>query len=566
MEAFQDLLKELRRQANLTQAELGGRAGVSPQTIASYEEGRRRPSRRTAQEIAAAAGANDTERARLLAAAGHEPAPDSPVSEIKRRRIPFPTIHEELASYTWPSMVMSEDFEILAWNAAANDVAEIDLGRDLARPGARQQLRMAAMPHFRQRMRNWDDVIGVMIALYKFETMEVTAGGSQNPYFGALVASLAGEYPEFFPHLIELWMRTAPWPQHTRVTFPVTWLVSDGTLLHFDGTLTSWSDYDGSGAQDWFPGDATTIEWLEQRRSARAGAPALLPDGTPGARGGLDRPWNELLRAARERVGMTRGQLAARTQGVSESAIYSYERGRRNPAREALLELSRAMEMDSVTTNQILAGAGHDPEPSDWSRFVTGQPTRVNRQRWQRRGESRTWAQMHAAIEEHNWPCLIVSGSCEVMCGNTAVETLTGIDFNALPDGGVERNLLAFLTQHSLRERILDWAAVARQLLPGTLSPFVNGAGQGPNAEYFHRVIRTVRQRDPAVLHELLRLWDEIEDQDPRARFLVPIRWLTDEGEQLLFNVLISPWNVIDPAWAVDWHPADAATWRWFGR
>jgi len=569
---FPALLRHLRQRAAWTQATLAAQAGISAETIYSFEGGRRHPMRPTVFRLAEALGLDTVEVGKLLTAAGFELDGDPVMTSLAARRDTWQGMHAELLTYPWPMMVMNDNYEIMDWNAAANDVAELDLGRDLAKPGARQLLRMALLPHFQARLINWNEVLGVLIRMYRFDTMELANADESTQYFATLANDIARDHPRRFPALLDLWSNARPWPHYNRITFPVEWRAGDGTPLRFDATVTPWGVFDSAGALDWFPADATTCRWLDDRRRAREAVPATLPadesaeqgSASPLARG--EATWNQLLRTARESAGLDRRALVSLAKGISESALYSYEAGRRRPSRAALMKIVRALEMDSVTMNIIFAGLGHDPEPSDWARFITGRTPRANRVKYQHQGESRNWAEMQAEIEKHAWPCLIVSGRCEVMCANDAAEQLAGVSFRSLPAAGVERNLLTLVTSQPFRERITNWTSVATELLPGTLAQHVNGSSEGPNASYFRHVVENVRQTDPAVLADLVRLWRSGTTSPARVRILVPVHWRTEEQIELNFNVLISPWNAVDPAWAVDWHPADAATWEWLGR
>lgn len=569
MERFADLLRTFRQRAGLTQRGLAHASHCSEETIASYESGRRRPQRGVVLDLAHGLGLDRDDTNRLLASRGMTLESPSMAAAIARRRTSWPTVQAEVAEYTWPCMVMNEYFEILGWNAAANDVAELDLGRDLT-PEGRHQLRMACMDHFRRRMTNWDEVISVMIGLYRFEAFEIAAPGESEPYFNALIAALSRDHPALMPHLFALWSAAEPWPHYNRITWKVEWHPADGTRLQFDATLSGWNYFDASGVQDWFPADAATWRWLEDRRRARLASstedaqPEFETDRT-GLVTLANAPWNELLRYARERCRMSRRDLAAATATVSESAIYSYEAGRRKPSRETLIEILDGLLADTATANMVLAAAGYEGELGDWARLVGGEPLRrQSGQRHRRKGESRSFEEMQREIERHHWPCHIISGSCEVVCGNSAAATLTGIDFPRLPSGGIERSLLYFITDHQFRDHVPGWREVAANVLPGTLTPYFGPAHDQPGGHYFRQVAEAIRRRDPEVLRDLLAMWRGTTDRKLRTRITFPLRWVTDDGVELEFAMLLAPWNEVDPGWALDWHPANAATWEWF--
>lgn len=49
-------------------------------------------------------------------------------------------------------------------------------------------------------------------------------------------------------------------------------------------------------------------------------------------------------------------------------------------------------------------------------------------------------------------------------------------------------------------------------------------------------------------------------------RVAVPLVWQHDDGTILAFACIVSLWSAYDTLWAIDLHPADAATWAWLNR
>jgi len=552
-----ETLRAERKARGLSQASLAAAAGLAEESVTSYEAGRRRPSRRALLRLGEALNLPRERLNGLLAEAGFDPEPAGVLEELKGLRVPLEELRAELATYSWPCLVMNDFFEIVAWNEAANTFAELDFGRDLPAKPQRQLLRMAATPHFRARLVNWDEVISVMLSMYRFERVDVEHPDTAALYFRALVEELSQADPGLFGYVVGLWQSAKPWPDGSRICFPVSWRTGDGVPLAINCISGPWSDFDAEFAFDWHPADAATWTWLESNSHVRQTADYPGPAAEPhtGA------AWNDLLRATREGVRMSRRQVAQSVGTISKDTVYSYERGTRRPTRASLLTLTRAMQLDGATTNLILAAAGMDPEPSDWSLFLSGQPERTTTGRYTSHGIRRTWAQMQAEIANHDWPCLIVNDRCEVMCANDAASRITGIDFLATPPGAA-RNLVVYVTGGTFRRSVVNWSEVATAVLPGSLEPYFRGRGTGEKAPYFHSVIDEVRRHNEASLRELLDLWQATPRRRLTARITFPMTW-DEGGTTLRFNCVIAPWNAYDPAWAIDWHPADAVTWEW---
>lgn len=556
MSALSDRLREIRHARGLTQAELARRSGVSVDSIESYETGRRHPPRDTVIDLATALGLDLESGNVLLASAGHEPELAGPIVAIQRRRLAWETIQREAQEYTWPCLAMTEHFEIMGWNGAANDVAELDLGRDLAKPGTRQLMRMAASPWFYPRLHNWDEVISVMIGMWKYQQFDVDDPSAGTTYFNNLVQDLMTDYPQVFPRFVGLWATAQP-IGNVRLSYPVEWRLGDGRMLRFDATMGAWSQFDFVAAMDWFPADAATWRFLEERRKARGNAPA---EGQPDEPMLAQAKWNDLLRLGRERFGFTRRELAGLT-GISDDTLYSYESGRRRPSRETLISLFHTMQLESLTANQILADNGYDLEPSDWSRFLIGETPRANKLHNTTK-EPVGWDDIQEHIGRHAWPCFVVSGRCEVRCANAPATQLTGIDFAAMAPEAPERNLLHLVADPAFRRHVPAWHEAAAHILPGSLAPYISGDANDAESSYFRHVIESIRRRDPGVVRELVDLWRGAERPPLRARHVFPLTWRTDDGADLDFHVVVSPWHDIVPAWAMDWHPANAATWE----
>jgi transcriptional regulator with XRE-family HTH domain len=343
--------------------------------------------------------------------------------------------------------------------------------------------------------------------------------------------------------------------------FPVEWRVGDGTLLLFDCGFTAWSDFDAAWAFDWHPADATTWDWIDTHTPARPPGPAQEP--SPG------RPttWRAMLRAAREARGLSRNALAARA-GLHGETAYAYEAGRRAPNRHTLLTLCRALEMDWATANSLLSAAGFEPEPSPWSLFAAGSEA-LGQYESSRHVFHFSEADIARTIDEYAWPCLVVNGRCEVVCANQASEHFLGLNINGLALG-LQRNLVALVTDGRFRARVVSWAQTVTSILPGELEPLIRGSAPTKEAEYFRQVVEFVRQRDAesgdgnAALGDLFDAWRTRPNRQLAVRVHFPLDW-RGHDEVLRFNAIIAPWNTFDPYWSIALHPADAVTWRHLG-
>jgi transcriptional regulator with XRE-family HTH domain len=68
---FGKLLRQLRLERGISQAELGSRTGLGHSIVSRFESGERQPRRRTVEAIAEALGLEPTQRMALFRAAGY---------------------------------------------------------------------------------------------------------------------------------------------------------------------------------------------------------------------------------------------------------------------------------------------------------------------------------------------------------------------------------------------------------------------------------------------------------------------------------------------------------------
>lgn len=270
MPSWNELLRQAREAAGLSRRELAeltaaSRHPVSEETVYSYEAGRRTPTLHTLLTLTRAMKLDGAATNAVLEDAGFDPEPSPWMTRGGVRHRPLDELQAELATYRWPCLALNERFEIIGWNPLANRVAELDFGQDLPEQHQRNLLRIAAMPHFRERVRNWDAVVAVMVGMYKGHHMGSEELGEGSPYFQAIVNDVVKLAPGLMPRLLNLWQSTPPRPPSARITWPVQWRASDGTELAFNCIITAWDDFDAVAANDWHPADARTWAWLTRQ-------------------------------------------------------------------------------------------------------------------------------------------------------------------------------------------------------------------------------------------------------------------------------------------------------------
>lgn len=563
MATWSELLRTARRQRGVRQRDLAMRASTSLRTVNGYERGAVQPSRDTLLKLTTALGMDRVTTNAVLTDAGFDPVPTGQLARFERRSLPFAAMQQEIDRYPWPCLVMSDDMTILFWNAPATWVAELDFATALPAPPDRTLMRVAASRHFRARVRNWDEVVSVMIAMLKADFEDPDRYAEVMPSFAKLVQDLSTqpEYHDAFPLLMQHWQRVAPREDVCRTSFRADWQLADGTLLAFNCLVSSWDDFDAAGAFDWFPADRATATWL-QEQARQTGADVSRTPPPPDVAAANDEPiaaWNELLRSAREKTDLTQAQLATAI-GVSEHAVFSYEKGRRRPSRAALVRLTRALHSDGATTNLLLTSVGHAPVASEIARTVAGLESRDPRfrpERWQALAE-RTAALLPDAIAAHPWPCVVFDERGRLRAANDAARRPFG--------PALDRDtVLELLLSETLRSHIANYNEVLRTLAPNDLRSVMTGSGNGPDGAPLRTVLDDLATRDPEGSARLRAVWAESPAPGMSTRAVVPVRWQNEDGTLLSFHGVLSLWSDVLWYWALDLHPVDAGTWGWFG-
>lgn len=584
MAAWHDVFRSARERSGLSQEALAQRAGLSEETISSWERGKRRPSQRSLARALDAVAPSGAVRDEILRLAGFEADPPPRLRRLQDLRVGPTYLNREIAAYPWPCLVLNEHHEIVAWNAPATRVAEMDFAARLPQRWQRNLMRITTMPHFRDRVVNWEEIAAKLISVLKNDQVSINVSEEDKQYYATVMTDIARDHPDVLSDLFRLWNTVEPQQEGGRLFYNPVWRVEDGSVLRFNTVTSGWDDFDATWASDWQPADAGTWRWLTGSGAGLvpaqhpdetskdvglltddAGAPAMAGDAMA-ASSSLGR----MLRTARRDARMTQRELAE-VSGLAEATISAYERGARRPTREHLLAFAYAAQLDTATTNVALRDLGYDPEPSDWALFVTGMDRRnpYDRHRhWQAPDEWRdalVWspAQIEQEVGQHRWPCFVTNQQCEIVVSNRAAQQVLNLRLNRDLPRPEDRHVLRFVLGRYFRDHVANWDDVADALLPGALSqPFRDD--RTPAAAALRRVMRELRSADPELIGRLTELWRRARPTMLTNRLVIPIQWKHDDSSSLAFNCIASPWGLTG-GWALDWHPADAATWDRLG-
>ena len=259
--------------------------------------------------------------------------------------------------------------------------------------------------------------------------------------------------------------------------------------------------------------------------------------------------WRSRLRATRERLGVSRAELARRS-GVPADTLRRWEDGTRNPRHASLRAVLDALDCPSAEANAILTEVGFPPArtlfPGD--RFPN---------------YYYTVDELQDAVEQVPWPEFVINDNVEVVAANAAVQALWCIDFAHEQSWrtSAQMNALSFASDHHFADRIVNWEEVV-----ATLVSTFKGRPRDPRTidepdPYFEAVLAEFAGGDPVFLQRLLKVWESTPPAEPKVRRTYRIVWNDPEFGDMRFLGLATTASEPDGLSFNDWHPLDAASW-----
>jgi transcriptional regulator with XRE-family HTH domain len=259
--------------------------------------------------------------------------------------------------------------------------------------------------------------------------------------------------------------------------------------------------------------------------------------------------WSQILKAARERLGLSRAELALRAS-LSTETVRAYETGRRRATIQSLPLILDALKLERRERNQALVSAGFAPDGA-----LLG-PARAP-------GYNFTLEEAALEVEQYSWPSVVLNDVMEVVVANRVTQRLWGIDLDREFSDPLDRNLLSVASDPRFAPKVLNWdeaVAHAVSVLKGHhLGPETRPEGSSP---YFATVMKRFMAGDPTYVRRFLKVWEDTPPRDPKIRWSYPIVWDEPDVGVLRFHVLVSSCNEPEGLAFNDWIPLDAETWR----
>jgi len=275
MDDWFQLLAQARSRLKITQADLAARSHVSYSSVKAYEEGKRHPSRPYLTALLDALKLDRVERNLILAAAGY--ASDGMSFRPTNADLTF-TVDEaarEIERYQWPAFVVDEMMGVPCANRMAQRLWGVDLEREFLDPTERNLLSVASNPRFAQRCVNLDEILAILVAVWKGHHRGPESLEDPSPFFGAMLEHLLGGDPAVVGRFAHAWQTGSGRTAKLRWDYPVVWNEPNIGVMRFHAFASAASEPDGLSFNDWIPLDPDTWARLQQLRHR--------PEASPGA-------------------------------------------------------------------------------------------------------------------------------------------------------------------------------------------------------------------------------------------------------------------------------------------
>lgn len=262
------ILRAARERFDMTRAQLAKVSGVPADTVRRWEDGTRNPTLPRLVRVLDALDCPSDEVNAVLKGAG-----------FPTRRTLFPSdrfpnyfftadeLQTAVEDVPWPEFVLNDNIEIVAANALAQALWEVDLAyeRDVRRPHQLNLISVASDLRFTKHVLNWDEAVATLAAVMKGRPRDPHTLDQPDPYFNEVLSEFAEGDPEFLKRLITVFASTPARDAKCRWTYPVHWKDEDFGEMRFIALVSVASEPDGFGFNDWIPIDAKTWEALEKK-------------------------------------------------------------------------------------------------------------------------------------------------------------------------------------------------------------------------------------------------------------------------------------------------------------
>ena len=258
--------------------------------------------------------------------------------------------------------------------------------------------------------------------------------------------------------------------------------------------------------------------------------------------------WRALLRAERQRLGLTQAELAKRA-GIAPETLRKYERGGRTPTRASIERLLGALQVPHATARAILRELGFaaaetlfTPEADPDYHF--------------------TIPRLQVFVEETPWPQFAANNVLEIVAANSAAQALWGIDLQAefARRSRAQLNVLAIAAERRFSERIGNWPELMTRLVGALKAIPESKTILDDPGSLFGEVFAAFAKNDPTAIPKLFAIWERTPPGSARVRWNYPVIWREPGIGEIHFLGTVTTASEPDALAFNDWIPIDAAS------
>lgn len=263
-------LREARRRLDLTQDGVAERAGVSKETVRSYEEGRHRPGdRQHIMRILEAVELSRLEINDILEELGFAPVRDLAPQVDGAAGSRLAAAQRLIDACLWPAFAANDLVEVVAANESFQALFDVDFAREYRDAPSRSLLALMTTPRFADHFENWDEIARVLVALWKGHFTRTVSLDDPRHELSKVLDSLAGGDSSYYLlRVLKIWAEARPIPPVRRWFYPIVWRDDELGLLTFQGVVHTGDDPETLVSfNDWIPTDAATWSAFERVKS-----------------------------------------------------------------------------------------------------------------------------------------------------------------------------------------------------------------------------------------------------------------------------------------------------------
>lgn len=259
-------IRDVRTALGLTQQQLADGAGLSLSTVRGYERGHRQPRREHLLALLNVLNVDGAGRREILEGAGFASSRTLfPADEFPDYFFTAEELQHEVELVPWPEFVLNDHIEVIAANAMVQALWHVDFAAERARRSSPEMslLSVASERRFADKMLNWDECVATMAAVFKGRPNNPGSLDQPDPYLYRVLEEFAEGDQAFLARLANVWAATPARKAKARWAYRVVWQEPEFGVMRFYGLVSTASEPDAYGFNDWIPMDAETWTVLD---------------------------------------------------------------------------------------------------------------------------------------------------------------------------------------------------------------------------------------------------------------------------------------------------------------